>query len=102
MQAILYFKLPEDQQDFELASRSLELREALNEFQSWLTAMKMESRLDRKSLQTIEAEFRGILDDHGILLSEYDLIDSEPKKPLKSSQKPSKAHKSTKKRKVAL
>lgn len=72
MKAILYFRLPEDQLSFDIASRSVEIRDALSTFSKWLEAMRIdESRLDKKSLQVIEAEFRGILDDHGIELETY-------------------------------
>lgn len=72
MKAILYFRLPEDQLSFDIASRSVEIRDALSTFSKWLEAMRIdEKRLDKKSLQIIEAEFRGILDDHGIELETY-------------------------------
>lgn len=70
MKAILFFKLPEDQESFDIASQAVELRDALTKFQDWMEAMKIdEDRLDKKSLQIIEAEFKGILEDFGIFLN---------------------------------
>lgn len=68
MKAILYFKFPEDQDSFDIASKSLELKQALSQFTIWLAKMKTEEKLDKKSLQVIYAEFQGLLDDHGIEL----------------------------------
>lgn len=70
MKAILYFQLPSDQLSFDVASKSTELIGALSKFSEWLEAMKIaEDKLDKKSLQTIEAEFKGIMDDYGIELT---------------------------------
>ena len=72
MKAVLQFNLPDDQTEFDMASQTIELREALETFQTWLGAMKdgHHRKLDKKSLQAVEAEFRGILSDFGIFLKE--------------------------------
>jgi hypothetical protein len=84
MQATLKFVLPEDQTRFEIASKSVELATALTQFRDWLEAMKLRSTLDRKSLQVIEAEFTGILDDFGIVLEHKEIvnIEEEDKRPI--------------------
>lgn len=71
MKAVLQFNLPEDQIVFDMASQTLELRDALETFQAWLAEMKEgeHRKLDKRSLQAIEAEFKGILSDHGIFLN---------------------------------
>lgn len=84
MQATLKFVLPEDQTRFEIASKSVEIATALTQFRHWLEAMKVRSSLDRKSLQIIEAEFTGILDDFGIILEFEDIevdVTTKPDRP---------------------
>lgn len=78
MKAILYFRLPDDKAAFDIASRSVELREALSDFREWLAAMKKETTLCTKSLRVIEAEFTGLIDDFDLEIEtkcEFDALD---------------------------
>lgn len=72
MKAVLQFNLPEDQLSFDVASQAPDLIKALRTFQAWLYEMKegQHKKLDRRSLQAIEAEFRGVLADFDIFLEE--------------------------------
>jgi len=83
MKAILYFRLPDDQAAFDIASQSVELATALSKFRDWMEAMKTESNLCRKSLQTIEHEFKGLLDDFDIVLADPEprIIKTPPTQP---------------------
>ena len=66
MKAVLCFNLPEDQAEFEAASRSIEICKALKTFEVWLDDMRKDDSIDRTTLKTIRAEFTGIIEDHNI------------------------------------
>lgn len=68
MKATLFFEFPDDRVSFEVASKSVELIQAMTAFTTWMAEMKQDDKMHNKTLQTIIAEFQGILDDHDIEL----------------------------------